>query len=73
MWSDTRARLTVPDVVYIAATLFLLGVLAPVFMKGLNGNLGDMSKGTVWLFRLLLPLLVLVFLSAIFRKAVGGS
>ena len=67
---DDRARITVPDVLFAAASIFLMGALSPVFMKGLNNHLGNMDEGTVWLFRLLLPLLVLVFFSAIYRKAV---
>ncbi len=70
---DTRGRITVPDVLFVAASLFLIGALGPVFLKGLRANLGDMNQGTVMLLRLLLPLLVLVFFSAIYRKAVGGA
>jgi len=73
MPGEARGRITVPDVLYVAATVFFFGALGPVFLEGLNSHMSDMNEGTVWLFRLLLPLLVLVFFSAIYLKAVGGK
>jgi len=71
---DARARITVPDIVMTVGVLAILGILFPVFASGLSGNLGEMSTGTIWMFRLLLPMALLVVLGRLFQKAtVGGG
>jgi len=67
-----RGRLTVPDIVYITATLAFVGALAPVFYNGLDANAGELGTGEAYLFLLIGPLLTLVLMSVIWFKATEG-
>ncbi len=69
---DGRARLTIPDVVFTLLALAFLRALYPVFWDGFEANLSEMRPGTELLFQLMLPLLVLVLLSVVWVKAIGG-
>jgi len=69
---DQRARLTVPDVAFILASLFVLRVLWPVFRSGFQANLGEMSTMEEWLWLLTLPLAILVLFSMMWVKATSG-
>ena len=69
---DERARLTIPDLVYALMSLAFLGALAPVFYSGLESNLDLMSTGEEYLFQLITPMLVLILLSVIWVKTIGG-
>lgn len=69
-----RARITVPDIVMTVAVVAMLGILYPVFASGLSSNLGQMDTGTIWMFRIMLPLAIMVLLGRLFQKAtVGGG
>jgi len=69
-----RARITVPDIVMTVGVIAILGILYPVFASGLSSNLSGMSTGTIWMFRIMLPLALLVVLGRLFQKAtVGGG
>jgi len=69
-----RGRITVPDIVMAVGVIAILGILYPVFSTGLASNRAIMSTPTLWLFRILLPMAVLVVLARIFKKAtVGGG
>ncbi|WP_225334248.1 hypothetical protein [Halomicrobium urmianum] len=70
---DDRARITVPDVAMFLGAIAMVGALYPVFAAGLEDNLGQMDQGTIYLFRLMLPLMVLVIFGLIFRKAAAGG
>ena len=70
---DARARITVPDVVFVVATLVVLGRLWPVVWDALAANAGVLGADVVYLFRLVLPLAGLVVVSVVFAKALAGS
>lgn len=67
-----RARITIPDLVYALVSIFFLGALWPVFYDGYLANLGKLSTGEEYLYRLLLPLMILVLLTVIWTKTIGG-
>lgn len=70
---DQRARLTMPDVLWVMASLAFLGVLYPVFWTSLEANLSELGTGETYLIQLILPLAVLVLYSVIYKKTIGGS
>jgi len=70
---DRRARITVPDVVFVVATLVVVASLWPVVWSLLNAQAGSMRPGTVYLFRLLLPFSGLVIIAMIYVKGVAGG
>lgn len=72
MLGDHRGRLTVPDVVFVLASVAILGALAPVFYDALRGNTAEMTTGTLYLFQLIIPFALLVLLSMIYVKATAG-
>lgn len=69
---DTRARLTLTDVVMIVAALFVLAALGPPVYTALNTNAAIMSQGEAYLWQAIFPLMVVVLLGVIFLKAVVG-
>jgi hypothetical protein len=72
MRRDERARLTLPDLAYVLASIAFLGALYPVFWDSVQGRLGELSTGTVYLLQLVLPLALLVLLYVIYIKATAG-
>lgn len=72
MQGNARGRLTVPDVAFLLASLFILRALWPVLNSGYIANLGQMSTATAWLIRLILPLAILVLFSMLWLKATAG-
>lgn len=69
-----RARITIPDLVITVGVLAILGILYPVFASAFTSSIGEMSTPTEWLFRLTLPLALLVIITRLFQKAtVGGG
>lgn len=69
---DDRARLTVPDVIYVLMGVAFLAALWPVFSDLLTGHAGDISEGGKWLFLIALPFAILVLFTMVFRKASEG-
>lgn len=67
-----RARLTVPDVLFLLLSFGFLAALYPVFWDGLQANADKMSTGTAYLFQLLLPFAILVLFTMIYATAVRG-
>ena len=70
--TDVRGRLTVPDIVFVFATLAFGSPLIVVFYDSLDANAGQLGTGEAYLFLLIGPLLALVLLSTIWLKAVRG-
>lgn len=70
---DDRGRLTVPDVVYVAASLAFLGALYPVYSDSLSANIGLIDPRTAYLLQLVLPLFVLVLLYLIVVVGIRGA
>lgn len=69
-----RARITIPDLVLTVGVLAVLGILFPVFQSSLSSSLSSMSTPTEWMFRLMLPLALLVVITRLLQKAtVGGG
>ena len=71
--ADRRGRLTVPDVIFLLASVAFLGALYPVFWSGFRANINLLSPGTAYLFQLILPLAIIVLLSVVYVKAAGGA
>lgn len=69
---DARGRLTVPDVAFILMTLMIIRILWPVLNTTFLDNLGEISTPTAWLFRLVLPIAILVLFSMLWLKATAG-
>jgi hypothetical protein len=70
---DERARLTLPDLGYIAFALAGFAALWPVFWSGLNDAAADLGTGEVYLLRLTGPLLVVVIFALLWRKTIRGA
>jgi len=69
---NEEARLTIIDVLYFLVALFLLAALSPAFIDGFNSAAPQMSPGTELVWSAVLPFSVLVMLSLIYRKSIGG-
>jgi len=72
MLRGERGRLTVPDVAYMLAAFAIMGILYPVWSEGFVSNMGQISPATAWLFRLMLPLMILVLMSVLWTKSTAG-
>lgn len=68
----SRARITVPDIVYVLASLAILGALYPVLADGIASNVGELDTGTLYLIRLVLPMAILILFSMVYVKATAG-
>lgn len=68
-----RARITLPDLVYILFALAFLGALYPVFFEALDMQAPNMMTGSVYIYQLILPLALLVMLTVIYVKATAGG
>lgn len=67
--SSDRARITIVEVVLVLFALAMVRALYPVFNHSLTISLGSLSVGETYLFRLLLPLMLLVLLATIYTTA----
>lgn len=70
---DRRARITLPDVLFLLMSLAFLAALYPVFRTFFERNAGEFSSGAAFIWQLTLPLAILVFLTLMYRKAVAGA
>lgn len=70
--TDDRARITVPDVLFIVFSVASIAALYPVFWSGLEDRAGGMTTGELYLFQLILPFALLVVVSMVYVSAVGG-
>jgi hypothetical protein len=73
MIRDDRARITLPDLVYVLGSLAILGALGPVFYEGLAQNVGVLSTGEALLWQAMVPFAGAVLLSVIWFKAIKGA
>jgi hypothetical protein len=69
---DERARLTIPDVVFVLVSLAVLYALLPVVYTLLDASAGDLGTGVVYLFKLVAPVAALVLLAGIYRTGIRG-
>lgn len=67
-----RARVTVPFLAQLLAALAIFGTIGPVARDLLNQNASVLSTGELNIFALIWPLMALVVLGVIYRKAVGA-
>jgi len=70
--SDTRARITITDIVFALMTIAFVGALWPVFFDAYQGTAADLTTGTEMLYLLILPVIVLVLIFKLYQKAVRG-
>jgi len=68
-----RGRITVVEVVLTLFVLAFMYALWPVVSSSLDAATGQMSVGTVYLIRIMLPLMLLVLLSVIYVTANSGG
>jgi hypothetical protein len=73
MMGDKRGRLTVPDVLFLLMSLAFFAPLTLVFYDGLDMSASYLGTGTGYLYQLLPPLAILVLLSVVYVKSIGGS
>jgi len=66
---DSRARLTLPDVMFVTMSFAFLAALYPVFAESYRSNVGLLDPGSRLLYQALLPLALLVLLTVIYVKA----
>lgn len=67
-----RARITVPDVIFVLMSIGFLAVLFPLLRDIMATHAGEISTGAAWLYIMILPMALLVLFSQIFRKASEG-
>ncbi len=73
MKMGNRGRITIVEVITSVAALGFVAALWPVLSDALDAQASIMSTGTVYIFRLVLPLMLLVLLSLIFTAARQGA
>lgn len=71
--ADSRARITIVEVLLTLFTLAFLGALWPVVQESIDSSAASLGTGELYLFRLLLPLMLLVMLSVVFVTASSGG
>lgn len=67
-----RARITIPDVLFLLMTLAFVAALWPVFADFLTANSGELGQGEMMLYTMILPLGLLVVFTIIYQKAIRG-
>lgn len=71
--NDNRGRITIVEVLLGVFAMGFLGALWPVVADSLDSATQYMNAGEIYLFRLLLPLMLLVFLTVILVTANQGG
>lgn len=67
-----RAQITIPDVVFFAAALLILGAFAEPIYQLLNDRAANLGPGEAFLLQMVVPSMVITMLIIIFAIAVGG-
>lgn len=70
--SDTRGRLTLPDVAFITMSIAVFGALAPVLYTIINDNASELTTGQAYLIQIVVPLTVIVIMGVVYRVATAG-
>lgn len=68
----SRARITIPDVLFLLMSIAGFAALWPVLSDLMAQNSGTLGGGETLLFRMILPLALLVIFSTIYVKAIRG-
>lgn len=71
--SESRGRITITEIVTAVFVLAAIRGLWPVVIDSLEGALPMLSVGETYLFRLLLPLMILVMFGAIYITSGQGA
>lgn len=69
---DSRARLTVPDVLFVAANLAAFGALYPPYMTFIQDNAGQMTTAELYMYQLVGPFMILMLFTVVWAKATKG-
>lgn len=70
---DDRARLTILDLLMFLAAFAVLAALWPVASRMMDANADRLGTGEAYLFLLILPVLLLVIFTLIWRTAIQGA
>jgi len=70
---DSRGRVTIVEVLLTMFALAFVGALWPVVQDAIDSAAQSLGTGELYLFRLLLPLMLLVMLSVLFVTASSGG
>jgi hypothetical protein len=70
--TETRGRITIPDVLFLLMSIAMLGALWPVFADQFQANQSVIPEGAGVLFLMVLPMAILVLFSIIYMKAIRG-
>ncbi len=68
---DVRGRITLPDLMFIVASLAFLSVLWPIMNDVLEQS-KDLGTGAHYIFLLVMPVGVIVLFAAIYRSSIAG-
>jgi len=70
VWNrEDRGRITIVEVVVVLFSLAVVRALYPVLNHALEVSLDSLSVGETYLFRLLLPFMLLVLLATLYTTA----
>lgn len=73
MRGETRARLTIADLMHVVLAVAILGGLAPIYYESLNHAAPHLTTGGGFLWQLFYPVATLVLFGVIWRKAAAGG
>lgn len=71
--ADRRGRITIVEVLMSLFTIGFLAALWPVVQDAIDTSAATLNAGELYMFRLLLPLMLLVLFSVIFVQASAGG
>jgi len=69
---QNRARITLPDILFITWSLGMLAALWPVFYNLFQDNADVIPTGAEYLWLMILPFAILILLTVIYMKAAEG-
>lgn len=73
MWGDRRARLTLIDVIFMGVSLFVIGIVAGPVFEILDDQAGVIGTGPAFMFRIVVPGLIVTLMVVIWRTSLGGG
>ena len=71
--SRSRGRLTPPDIILAGVAALLVTHFAPAMLGLLDSNADSMSPGTVFLFELMVPALLMTILAWVYYTGATGG
>jgi cytochrome c biogenesis factor len=73
LMDDRRGRITIVELLTGTFALAFVGALWPVVADSLDSATGALNTGEIYLFRIILPLMLLVLLTVVFVTAAQGG